>query len=71
MTKEEFENYKNKIHKRSRLEYVYIGFELEKLKNLSLTPNLPIEPLTSFILDYMAYGTESSKENVLRELDNI
>ena len=71
MTKEEFENYKNRIHKRSWLEYVYIGFELEKLKNLCLTPNLPIEPLTSFILDYMAYGTESSKENVLRELDNI
>ena len=71
MTIEEFENYRNKIHKRSRLEYFYIGLELDKLKNLCLTPNIPIEPLTSFILDYMAYGTESSKENVLRELDNI
>ena len=70
MTQEEYENIKRKIRKRAELELFYINSELEKFENFGLQPNLPINSLISSILDYMAYGTNRAKENVLFNLKN-
>ena len=70
MTQEEYENIKRKIRKRAELELFYINSEIEKFKNFGLRPDLPINSLISSILDYMAYGTDRAKENVLFNLKN-
>jgi len=71
MISEEYENIKRKIRKRAELEQFYIISEIEKFKNLGLQPDLPINSLNSSILDYMAYGTDRAKENVLFNLKII
>ena len=71
MTQEEYENIKRKIIKRAELEQFYVNSEIEKFKNFGLRPNLPINSLNSAILDYMAYHSDSAKENVLFNLKNI
>ena len=70
MTQEEYENIKRKIRKRAELELFYINSELEKFENFGLQPNLPINSFISSILDYMTYGTNRAKENVLFNLKN-
>lgn len=70
MTREEYENIKRKIRKRTRLEHFYIISELEKFKNFGLCPDLPINSLNSSILDYMAYHSDRAKENILFNLKN-
>ena len=70
MTQEEYENIRRKIIKRAELEQFYVDSEIEKFKNFGLCPNLPINSLISAILDYMAYGTDRAKKNVLFNLKN-
>ena len=70
MTQEEYENIKRKIRKRADLEHLYVNREIERYIKYGLLPNLPIDPLNSSILDYMAYGTDSAKERVLLNLPN-
>lgn len=71
MKQEEFENIKRKIKKRAELELFYINSEIEKFKNFGLRPDLPINSLNSSILDYMAYGTDRAKENVLFNIKKL
>ena len=70
MTQEEYENIKRKIRKRADLEHLYVNREIERYIKYGLLPNLPIDPLNSSILYYMAYGTDSAKERVLLNLPN-
>lgn len=70
MTREEYKDLKRKMIKRAKLEQLYVNNEIEKYIKYGLLPNLPIDSLNSSILDYLAYGTDRAKENVLLNLPN-
>ena len=56
MTKEEYEDIKNRIRKRYELEQMYFNAEIETFVRTGLIPRYPPEPLMVEILDCIAYG---------------
>lgn len=65
MTQEEYNHLKLKIKERAELESLYIINELEKFIKFDISPCIPPSPLDSAIMDYIVYGTNIAKENVL------
>lgn len=68
MTEEEYNHLRLKIKERAELESFYIFNELEKFRKHKIPPCIPPSPLDSAIMDYIVYGTDIAKENVLRLL---
>ena len=68
MTEEEYNHLRLKIRERAELESFYIINELEKFRKHNTPPCIPPSPLESAIMDYIVYGTDIAKENVLRLL---
>lgn len=68
MVQEEYNHLKLKIKKRAELESLYIINELEKFRKFNILPRIPPSPLDSAIMDYIAYGTNIAKENILKLL---
>jgi len=68
MTKEDFEKIRLQIRQRSELEWFYINQELENFVNFGLIPEIPPRPLYSAIMDFIAYRTDTARENVLNEV---
>ena len=68
MVQEEYNHLKLKIKERAELESLYIINELEKFRKFNISPRIPPSPLNSAIIDYIVYGTNIAKENVLKLL---